>query len=147
MGKSGKGKNYTVAKIFIDSNILVYTLDKNDINKHNKARLALKNIKDNETPVISTQVLQEFYNASTTKLNTDKLLAKSLLHNFTNMETVQVNIDIIEQGIDISIVSQISFWDGLIIASAEYAKCSAIISEDLNDGQMIRGIKIMNPLK
>jgi predicted nucleic acid-binding protein len=145
MEKSGKGKNCIVAKIFIDTNILVYTLDKNDINKQNKARSALKIIKENDTPVISTQVLQEFYNASTAKLNTDKLLAKTMVHNFTNMETVQINIDIIEQGIDISIVSKISFWDGLIIASAEYAKCSIIVSEDLNNGQIIRGIKIINP--
>lgn len=72
-------------------------------------------------------------------------MAKTIMHNFTNMETVQVNIDIIEQGIDISILSKISFWDGLIIASAEYVKCSVIISEDLNDGQTIRGMKIMNP--
>jgi hypothetical protein len=79
MGKSGQGKNCIVAKMFIDTNILVYTLDKNDINKHTKARAVLKNIQDNDTPVISTQVLQEFYNASTAKLNTEKLLANRIL--------------------------------------------------------------------
>lgn len=66
-GKNGSGKNCIVAKMFIDTNILVYTLDKYDINKHNRARALLKNIKDNETPVVSTQVLQEFYNISTKK--------------------------------------------------------------------------------
>jgi predicted nucleic acid-binding protein len=54
-------------------------------------------------------------------------------------------MDIIEKGIDISILSQVSFWDGLIIAAAEFAQCSTIISEDLNDGQIIRGIEIKNP--
>jgi predicted nucleic acid-binding protein len=56
-------------------------------------------------------------------------------------------MDIIEQGIDISILSQISFWAGLIIAAAEYAGCSVILSEDLNDGQIIRGVEIKNPFK
>jgi predicted nucleic acid-binding protein len=63
------------------------------------------------------------------------------------MEIVQVDLDIIEQGIDISILSQISFWDGLIIAAAEFANCVTILSEDLNDGQIIRGVKIINPFK
>jgi predicted nucleic acid-binding protein len=136
-----------VDKIFIDTNILVYTEDKNNKIKQRKARFVLKSIVDNDKPVISTQVLQEFYNASTTKLNIEKLLAKNILHGFYRMEVIQVNTEIIEQGIDISILSKISFWDGLIIAAAEFANCSKIISEDLNDGQKIRGIEIVNPFK
>jgi predicted nucleic acid-binding protein len=54
-------------------------------------------------------------------------------------------IKIIERGIDIGIISQISFWDALLIAAAEYSKCFEIITEDLNDGQIINGIKIRNP--
>jgi predicted nucleic acid-binding protein len=134
-----------VAKIFIDTNILVYTLDTTNPKKQKIAQKLFKDISNNEKPVISTQVLQEFYSASTTKLKVDKLLAKSILHSFTNMEIVQVNMDIIEQGIDISILSQISFWDGVIIASAEHAKCSVILSEDLHNGQIIRGIEVRNP--
>jgi predicted nucleic acid-binding protein len=136
-----------VAKIFLDTNILVYTLDTNNANKQKSAQNIFIQISKNENPVISTQVLQEFYYASTTKIKTDKILVKNILHSFTNIETVQVNMDIIEEGIDISILSQISFWDGLIIAAAEYARCSVILSEDLNDGQIIRGVKIKNPFK
>ncbi|MDR1971436.1 MAG: PIN domain-containing protein [Treponema sp.] len=136
-----------MAKIFFDTNILVYTLDTNNADKQKMAQNILIKISENERPVISTQVLQEFYYASTTKIKADKILVKNILHSFTNMETVQVNMNIIEQGIDISILSQISFWDGLIIAAAEYARCSVILSEDLNDGQIIRGIEIKNPFK
>jgi predicted nucleic acid-binding protein len=51
-----------VAKIFIDTNIFVYTLDKYDKNKQKIARKTVKNIVENDNAVISTQVLQEFYN-------------------------------------------------------------------------------------
>ncbi|MDR3200039.1 MAG: PIN domain-containing protein [Spirochaetales bacterium] len=136
-----------MAKVFIDSNILVYTADGHEKSKQKKARAVIKDAQAHETPVLSTQVLQEFYSALTSKLKIDKLAAKALLHNFTKMETVQINIDIIEQAVDISILAQISFWDALIIASAEYAKCALILSEDLNDGQIIRGVRIVNPLK
>jgi len=136
-----------VSKIFIDTNILVYTVDRNDKKKLSHARKLLENVIANDKPVISTQVLQEFYSATTTKLKLDKIIAKNIIHNFRNMEIVQVDLGIIEQGIDISILSQISFWDGLIVAAAEQANCSIIYSEDLNDTQTIRGIKIVNPFK
>ncbi|MDR1047968.1 MAG: PIN domain-containing protein [Treponema sp.] len=135
-----------MAKIFIDTNILVYILDKYDKNKQKIARKTLENIVENDIAVISTQILQEFYNICTMKLHIVPLRVKGYVHNYSeNLEVVQNSSEIIERGIDISIISQISFWDALIIASAEYSKCSEIITEDLNDGQIINGIKIRNP--
>ena len=134
-----------MSKIFIDTNILVYTVDSYDEKKQSRAREITRDVVDNNVPVISTQVLQEFYSATTTKLNLDKITAKNIMHSFHHMEIVQNDLYIIEQGIDISILSQISFWDGLIVAAAEHAHCSCIYSEDLNNGQSIRGIKIINP--
>ncbi len=145
--KNGKEEIYIVSKIFLDTNILVYTVDRNDKKKLSQARKLLENVIANDKPVISTQVLQEFYSATTTKLKLDKIIAKNIIHNFRNMEIVQVDLGIIEQGIDISLLSQISFWDSLIIAAAEQANCNMIYSEDLNDTQTIRGIKIVNPFK
>lgn len=145
--KNGKEKIYIVSKIFLDTNILVYTVDRNDKKKLSKARKLLENAIANDKPVISTQVLQEFYSATTTKLKLDKIIAKNIIHNFRNMEIVQVDLGIIEQGIDISLLFQISFWDSLIIAAAEHANCEMIYTEDLNDTQTIRGIKIVNPFK
>lgn len=136
-----------MARIFIDTNILVYTIDSYDKEKQRKSRKLLKEIAAEGNPVISTQVLQEFYNAATMKLKTDKLIAKNMMHGFGSLDTVQVDLDIIEQAVDISILSEISFWDSLIIAAAEAANCSVLLSEDLADGQVIRGIKITNPFK
>jgi predicted nucleic acid-binding protein len=71
---------------------------------------------------------------------------KNYVHAYSeNLEVVQNSSEIVERGIDISIISQISFWDALVIASAEYSRCSEIITEDLNAGQTINGIKISNP--
>lgn len=134
-----------MAKVFFDTNILVYTVDKKDEVKTQKSRELIKLITQDHAPVISTQVLQEFYNASTSKLKIDKIIVKNLVHNFKNMEIVTIDLLIIEQAIDISILFQLSFWDSLIIAAAEQANCTYLISEDLNNGQRIRGIEIVNP--
>lgn len=134
-----------MSKIFIDTNILVYTVDKNDIGKQEQARRTIKKIVADHYPVISTQVIQEFYVATTLKLKADPVIIKSIIHNFSNMEIVGNDLGLIEQAIDISVMSKISFWDSLIIAAAEKSNCEYVLSEDLNTGQIFRGIKVVNP--
>jgi predicted nucleic acid-binding protein len=137
-----------VDKLFLDTNILVYTVDKFDKNKHQAARNVVKEAVSNDAAVLSTQVLQEFYNACTLKLHMKPLKVKGYVHNYIeNIEIVQNDSAIIERGIDISIISKISFWDALLIAAAESANCAELLTEDLNDGQTINGIKIRNPLR
>jgi predicted nucleic acid-binding protein len=136
-----------VAKFFLDTNILVYTVDKKDEEKTDIARTIIKQITIDHFPVISTQVLQEFYNAATSKLKLDKILIKNIVHGYNNMEIVLIDLSIIEQAIDISVIFQLSFWDSLIVAAAEKANCEYLITEDLNNNQKIRGIRIINPFK
>ena len=134
-----------MSKIFLDTNVLLYTLDQNDRERQTQARMILRRVTENDNPVISTQILQEFYVASTSKLGVDALLAKSIVHSFENMEVVQVDPHLIGEAIDVSILNQINFWDALVVAAAESAKCSTLYSEDLNPSQIIRGVRIENP--
>jgi len=134
-----------VSKIFIDTNILVYTLDQKNIEKRDMARKTVKKVVESHQPVISTQVIKEFYVVASSKLKADPIVVKNIIHNFHNMEIVNNDLDLIEQAIDISILSQLSFWDSLIIAAAEKANCEYVLSEDLNSGQTYRGIKLLNP--
>ena len=97
--------------------------------------------------VISTQVTQEFFVASTTKLGADVLIVKDILHSFERFETIIITPQIIKEAIDCSIINKLSFGDALIVTEAEGAKCEKLWSEDLNDGQLIRGVRIENPLK
>ncbi len=136
-----------MAKLFFDTNILIYTVDKKDEEKTEISRNVIKHIVLDHVPVISTQVLQEFYNAAASKLKLDKIFIKNIVHSYKNMEIVTVDLYIIEQAIDISIIFQLSFWDSLIVAAAEQANCEYLISEDLNNGQKIRGIRVVNPFK
>jgi predicted nucleic acid-binding protein len=98
-----------------------------------------------DTGVISTQVLQEFYVAATKKFNANPVLIKEILYSFEKFEVVQITTEMIKEAIDVSLLNKISFWDALIITAAESAKCNAILTEDLNAGQLIKGIKIVNP--
>ncbi len=135
-----------MSKIFIDTNILVYCMDHHDSAKQKASRLLLQTLGNDHSGVISTQVMQEFFVVGTKKLAADPLLVKDILHSFENFETVIVTPEIIKEAIDCSIINRLSFWDALIVATADSAKCERIWTEDLNHGQVIRGVKIENPL-
>ena len=130
---------------FFDTNVLVYAWSETGTTKGEIARLLIKEQVRENSAVISIQVLQEFYSVVTTKMNCDKLLAKEAMLGFARIPLVQVDLVLLQRAIDISILSRLSFWDALIIAAAECAKCSVLYSEDLNAGQMIRHIRVVNP--
>ncbi len=136
-----------MSKIFLDTNILIYSLDSSNPRKKEISRKYLKKCAEDNCGVISTQVLQEFFMVSTKKMGVDPLTAKSLVHSFQNFETVLVAPELIENAIDCHILNRISFWDALIVAAAESSRCETVLTEDMNHGQIIRGVRIHNPFK
>ncbi|MCZ2390794.1 MAG: PIN domain-containing protein [Acidobacteria bacterium] len=141
----GQGTISIVSKVFIDTNIFVYAIDKRDPVKNARAREILTRTVESHLPVVSTQVAQEFYVVATTKLNADRMIVKGVVHNFRNMEVVNNDLELIEQAIDIVAISQLSFWDSLIVAAAEKANCEYILSKDLSSGGIYRGVTVLNP--
>ena len=134
-------------KSFLDTNILIYQMDNRDVVKQRRCRELVRALVVRHEAVISTQILQEFYVACTAKLKVKPILVKGMIHGFQNMEVVTVGSDLINEAIDTSIQYHISFWDSLVVVSAESAKCQYLVTEDLNEGQVIRNVKIQNPMK
>lgn len=134
-------------KSFLDTNILIYQMDNRDAGKRKRCRELVRALVVKHEAVISTQILQEFDVACTAKLRIKPILVKGMMHGFQNMEVVTVGIDLINEAVDTSVQYRISFWDSLVVVSAESAKCQYLITEDLNEGQVIRNVRIQNPLK
>ncbi len=132
-------------KIFVDTNILVYAQNNAEREKQLACRKVLEALVPTNQLVISTQVIQEFYNVATQKLGLDKLFVKNTIEMFGVYETVTITPHIIFQAIDIHILNQLSFWNSLILSAAKSANCSMVLTEDMNDGQVINGIKIQSP--
>lgn len=133
-------------KVFFDSNILVYFADGADPKKQQIAEKLIKNAVINDNGVISTQSLQEFFAATTRKLLCTKEKAKEYVENFSNSFTVeQISVPLILKAIDISIKNQLSFWDSLILSAAIQTGCIICYSEDLSNGQIVDGVKVINP--
>ncbi|MBN2356931.1 PIN domain-containing protein [candidate division KSB1 bacterium] len=134
-------------KIFIDTNILVYANDRSDAFRREKSKQALYEGLVNGNLVVSTQVLGEFYVTVTRKikvpLSTD--IAQKQIQLLRSIEIVEIDFHLVLQAIDLSNRHLISYWDSLILAAAQKAKCMTIYSEDLNPGQIIESIVVLNP--
>ena len=136
----------TERKVFFDTNILVYSADAKKPQKQLIAASLLEKASIEKTGLISTQSLQEFYNAATKKLKLTKQAAKEYVELFSKQFPVkEISIPLILNAVDISIKHKLSFWDSLIISTANETGCVVVYSEDMNNGQIIDGTKILNP--
>ena len=133
-------------KTFVDTNVLIYAHDIDAQERHTVAKGVLEDLWVNRTGVLSTQVLQEFY------VNVTRKLSKPLLKKFARdvvdryaiccVDTTPAEIAV---AFRIEDEARIGFWDALICAAALKTGAEQILSEDLNAGQKIDGIRIVNP--
>ncbi len=135
-------------KAFLDTNILLYCFDNADSRKQELARNLVNSLLDVDSARISTQTLQEYYNVLTKKLKCDKKEALKNVERYSEIFPVHTNtVNDILSAVSISVKNKLSFYDSLIIAAAKAEGCGTIYSEDLNNGQKVNGVKIVNPFK
>lgn len=133
-------------KTFVDTNVLLYAHDLDAGAKHVRAKEILRNLWLERAGALSVQVLQEFYVNVTRKISQPlpKNSARQIVGSYA-MWCGKTSADDVSVAFRIEDESQINFWDALIIASAISAGADTILSEDMNAGQRIAGIRIENP--
>ena len=132
---------------FLDTNVLVYGYDRRDPAKMARALDLLSDAIESGTGVVSAQVLSEFFNVVTRRLP-DPLsfeVAGTIVGEVAAMPVVEIDAALVQRAIGVCRRYRISYWDALIVAAAERARCSRILSEDLNPGQSYNGVIVVNP--
>jgi predicted nucleic acid-binding protein len=141
-----RGKRFMPAKVFVDTNILVYAHDLDAGKKHLIAKNILAELWERREGALSTQVLHEFYVNATRKISKPlaRQVARSVVHTYETwcVETIASDI---ATAFRIEDEARISYWDALICAAALKAGSERVLSEDLNSGQRIAGLYIENP--
>ena len=133
-------------RTFVDTNILIYAHDADAKSKHEAAKKVLRELWGERDGVLSTQVLQEFYVNVTRKIPhpISKESARLVVRSYV-IWCVDTTHTEISTAFRIEDEYRIGFWDALIVASALKSGASRILTEDLNAGQTIAGIRIENP--
>lgn len=138
-----------IDKTFVDTNILVYAHDSDAGDKYLKARDAVKSLWDDGNGALSTQVLQEFYITVRRKIQRPLTpsQARGIIEGYLVWDVVQNNPASILRASEIEERYQLSFWDALIVCAAAAVNATRILTEDLNHGQLIEGVRIVNPFR
>jgi predicted nucleic acid-binding protein len=132
---------------FFDTNVLVYFMDAGEPEKQAIARDLLAREIIAKRAVFSTQVLQEFYVSVTSRLTPplSPATAANAIQDFAVNHIVQIHVELILNAIARSQLNWLSFWDSLIVEAAIEAGAERLYTEDLQHGQVIEGLTILNP--
>jgi predicted nucleic acid-binding protein len=133
-------------RAFLDTNVLVYLFDHDEPDKEQCARDILEQAQPGDL-ALSAQVLSEFYVVVTRKLKRplEKTGAAQAVDWLSLLRVVPLDSELVKAAIQTSRSAQLSYWDGLIVASAAAAGCERLLTEDLNDGQVIGSVHVENP--
>lgn len=134
-------------RCFIDTNLLIYADSGDEPVKQRIALALLKQLRLNQTGVLSTQVLTEYCNVALNKLKLPHADIRQQLQFWEQYEVVQVTPAIIHMGLDLHQTRSIGFFDALIVAAAKTSGCTVLYSEDMNAGEMVNGVRIVNPFR
>ena len=127
-------------KPFFDTNVLLYLISADA--KAEKAEALL-----DAGGVISVQVLNEFASVASRKSKLAWPNVREILNTIrAGCEVIPLTLEIHESGLAITEKYGFSFYDSLILAAAAHAKCRTVYSEDMQDGQVVQGVTIRNPL-
>jgi predicted nucleic acid-binding protein len=134
---------------FVDSNILIHAYDRDAGSRRDRARGICEQLWRERSGCLSVQVLQEFYVTVTRKLRTPvaRAQARELVRAYGSWVVSPTAPETVLRATELSEATEIAFWDALIVAAAEQSGAEILYSEDLNDGQVIAGVRVVNPLR
>ena len=130
---------------FIDTNILVYADSADAGDKQVRASALIAQCLRDGVGVISTQVLHEFVNAAIRKLALPLDLVRARVRLYSRFETVNASPAAVLDALDLHALHTISIWDALILQAARQSGCVQLLTEDLQAGAVIGGVRIVNP--
>jgi predicted nucleic acid-binding protein len=132
---------------FVDTNVLVYALDKSNSPKKRAAQRLINELMEEDRLRVSTQVLQELFVTLTRKVkqpcSSEEALA--VLEDLTAWPLMAVDYAAIRAAVRLADEAKLSFWDALVVVAAARTGAAVLYTENLNDGQEILGVRISNP--
>lgn len=133
------------AAIFVDTNVLLYALDAGDRKKQQAAQAWRTELWRSRRGRVSFQILQEFYVKATQKWPASRDDARAEVQDLLAWDPVTIDAKVMENGWRIQDRYRFSFWDALVVSAAKTASCEYLLTEDLQAGQEVDGIMIVNP--
>ena len=135
-----------IARLSLDTNILIYALDPADPVKRRASADLLKMSISNGILTLSPQSLNEGYRVLTERRRLMPVAeVRAYLGTLAPWCTAPLDAETTKRAWAVQDETRYSWWDSLMLAAALRAKCSLFVSEDLADGTLVSGMRIANP--
>ncbi len=133
-------------KVAIDSNIFGYAAGiGSDEAKRSRAGWLLKALQPSDM-VMATQVAGEFYNILVKKGGSPPMLARKIVQDWgSTIGLTAYSPQTMQIALEGAGFFQLQIWDALILTIASEEGCQLLVSEDLQDGFVYRGVTVANP--
>ncbi|QJU56478.1 PIN domain-containing protein [Sphingomonas sp. AP4-R1] len=133
---------------FLDTNVLLYAISQNPADVE-KGRIA-RSLVFQTSCALSVQVFQEFLNQATHPkggfgLSLDA--AEKVLAGYRRFPVQETTLALFDTALAVTSRTGYSIWDSLIVAAAQALGCNILYSEDMQDGRIIDGLRILNPFR
>jgi predicted nucleic acid-binding protein len=135
------------SRTFVDTNVLIYAHDPSETIKQPVATVLLGELWATRSGTMSTQVLQEFYYTVTRKVRQPLAPAdaREVVAQYTSWPIVIIGPSLILSASKLHEQHSLSFWDALIVEAARVAGAGRLLTEDMQHGRLIEGVRIENP--
>lgn len=133
----------------VDANLLIYAVDVNEATKQDRAIDVLGRLYSSGRGVLTVQTLGEFYNAARRRIETplsDEQAEGAAIRYLHTWRVLSLTPDTQIEAMRCVREHQLSYWDSLVWASAKLGNVGTILTEDMQDGRVIEGVRIVNPL-
>jgi len=132
-------------RITLDTNILIYAVDRDAGLKHEIARSLIEKAMLMDC-VLTVQALAEFYTAATRKKYASHEEVVMFIEDWSKIfPVIGTGGNVLMRALSVVEQDNLSFWDAMIWSAAKEAGCTMWISEDFQDGRTLGGILIRNP--
>ena len=133
--------------VFVDTNVHLYTKDARDAAKQIRANEWLTWCWTQRTGRISTQVLNEYYNNAVTKFKAVVTLekAREQVRMLRLWQPPHLDTYTVDGAWAMQDKYKLSYWDALIMSSAQQQGCSYLLSEDMQHLQTYDTVQVINP--
>ena len=135
--------------VFVDTNVLIYAVDITEPAKRSQARAWMTRLWRSRAGRTGVQVLSEYYAVLTRVRPSGALMtaaaAQRRVERLFSWQPTPVNIPLVRQAMVVQDRFAFSWWDSLIVAAAQVQSCDYLLTEDLQDGQRLDSLQIVNP--
>ncbi len=137
------------ARYLLDTNLLVYALDRREPEKRDRAKEVLRRVGSTGSAALPAQVLSEFSNACLKKLEPrpdPEAIRREVERLLLSFPVLPLTGPVVLEALRGVREHLLSYYDAQVWAVARLGQVGMVLSEDFNPGAVLEGVSFANPL-